>query len=197
MDSNATGAENTDGEKEKEETAAAGPESDTTSAPGAAGHAAGSKVDQERDGNIWSMEAFAQYMQQRGTAGASDPAVAAMEGGAWVRDELPKRMREVMVSVHRASKAKLTRRRGYFDLFGFDFMLDEQLQLHLLEVNTNPALHIDGRVHARMLPALVEHTLEAVLEAQPVTTAAEHKKQKEEETAAVAVETTTTTAAAA
>ena len=122
----------------------------------------------ERDGNIWSMEAFAQYME----AHAADSAGAAVAssfggGGMFVREELPRQIKEVMVEVHKASRGKLKKQRGYFDLLGFDFMLDEQLQLHLLEVNTNPALHVDGAVHKTMLPALVQHSLEAVLHAQP------------------------------
>ena len=27
-----------------------------------------------------------------------------------------------------------------FEIFGFDFMLDEQFKVHLIEVNTNPCL---------------------------------------------------------
>ena len=41
---------------------------------------------------------------------------------------------------------KLTRKRGFFDLLGFDFMVCKSPQrgekLKLLEVNTNPALSL-------------------------------------------------------
>jgi Tubulin-tyrosine ligase family len=46
--------------------------------------------------------------------------------------------------VFHAAKDKLFRREGYFDLLGFDFMLDGKLELYLLEVNTNPALSLDS-----------------------------------------------------
>jgi Tubulin-tyrosine ligase family len=46
--------------------------------------------------------------------------------------------------VFHAAKDKLFRREGYFDLLGFDFMLDDKLELYLLEVNTNPALSLDS-----------------------------------------------------
>ena len=40
-------------------------------------------------------------------------------------------------------KNKLERKFGCFELFGFDFMLDENLNPVLVEVNTNPALFTD------------------------------------------------------
>jgi hypothetical protein len=144
----------------------------------------------ERDGSIWSMEAFAEHMEIRCAAGAAavgsgsvvEQTIAAIAaryggGGAFVREELPRQMKQVMVEVHKASRGKLHQQQGYFDLFGYDFMLDEQLQLHLLEVNTNPALSTDCPFHETMLPMLVEHTLEAVLHAQPVVSKMEHAKR--------------------
>jgi Tubulin-tyrosine ligase family len=50
----------------------------------------------------------------------------------------------VYKQVFHAAKDKLFRREGYFDLLGFDFMLDDKLELYLLEVNTNPALSLDS-----------------------------------------------------
>jgi hypothetical protein len=152
-------------QSDKVQTQATPPDTPPVAAPGV-----GDKLDaKDRDGNIWSMEAFAQYMEAHAPSSAGNAVAAACGGGgAFVREELPRQIKEVMVEVHKASKVKLAKRRGYFDLLGFDFMLDEQLQLHLLEVNTNPALHIDGAVHQAMLPALVQHSLEAVLHAQPM-----------------------------
>jgi Tubulin-tyrosine ligase family len=48
------------------------------------------------------------------------------------------------MQVFHSAKDKLFRREGYFDLLGFDFMLDDKLELYLLEVNTNPALSLDS-----------------------------------------------------
>mmetsp|Transcript_82970 Transcript_82970/g.179130 ORF Transcript_82970/g.179130 Transcript_82970/m.179130 type:complete len:94 (+) Transcript_82970:1216-1497(+) len=55
-----------------------------------------------------------------------------------MRDEFARLMSQV--------KHKLDphRRHHSFEILGFDFMLDEQLDLYLLEINNNPALGTQG-----------------------------------------------------
>jgi D-alanine-D-alanine ligase-like ATP-grasp enzyme len=45
-----------------------------------------------------------------------------------------------MKTVFLAAKNQLDRRVGFFDLLGFDIMLDDNMKLWLIEVNVNPAL---------------------------------------------------------
>ena len=40
-------------------------------------------------------------------------------------------------------KDKLDKHFGCFEMFGFDYMLDEDLNVNLLEINVNPALFLD------------------------------------------------------
>ncbi len=40
-------------------------------------------------------------------------------------------------------KDKLDRKFGCFELFGFDFLIDDNLNPFLIEINTNPALFTD------------------------------------------------------
>ncbi|CAN0339753.1 unnamed protein product, partial [Ectocarpus fasciculatus] len=85
----------------------------------------------------------------------------------YMRDQMENDMMICMVDVLKAAKVKLQRKSGYFDLFGFDFMLrDSKMpKLLLIETNTNPALHTDGTALEKILPAMVDATLELVLAA--------------------------------
>ena len=85
---------------------------------------------------------------------------------AFLRDELDESIKQCMVDVLKAAVPKLTRKKGYFDLLGFDFMVTGANKLQLLEVNTNPALSLDNAVLANLLPGVVDGTLELVLRAQ-------------------------------
>merc|ERR1719217_640243 len=65
-----------------------------------------------------------------------------------------------------ASKDQLQRRGGYFDLLGLDFMVDEDFKLHLLEVNSNPAIWFDSSATLQeLVPRLIGNSLDAVLDA--------------------------------
>mmetsp|Transcript_37034 Transcript_37034/g.35758 ORF Transcript_37034/g.35758 Transcript_37034/m.35758 type:complete len:83 (-) Transcript_37034:164-412(-) len=53
------------------------------------------------------------------------------------------KIQEIMKLIFVTVKDNLDRKFGCFELFGFDMMLDEQLNPHLIEINTNPALFTD------------------------------------------------------
>lgn len=69
-------------------------------------------------------------------------------------------MRLVFVMV----KDKLDKQFGCFELFGFDFMIDENLNPYLIEINTNPALFTDTSAQKDMLPKLVEDVVKMTLD---------------------------------
>lgn len=60
----------------------------------------------------------------------------------YMRSRLDVEIMRCMMDVLKASKTKFQRKKGYFDLLGFDFMVTAapDNKLILLEVNTNPAM---------------------------------------------------------
>lgn len=93
--------------------------------------------------------------------------------GRWKEDSGPfwpsihEEMKRCIGMLYRASNRSLERRAGYFDLLGLDFMLDTNLKVHLLEVNSNPAMFFESSPTLQeMIPRLIGSTLDIVLEAQ-------------------------------
>eukprot|EP00052_Salpingoeca_macrocollata_P020021 m.167611 g.167611 ORF g.167611 m.167611 type:complete len:372 (+) comp21131_c0_seq6:1021-2136(+) len=85
-------------------------------------------------------------------------------GKDWVLTKLKSRMKEIMGHCFRSARGVLAHRVGLFDLLGFDFMVDEDMNVWLIEVNVNPALFTTSAVLKTLLPPMVEETLDIVLE---------------------------------
>ena len=63
-----------------------------------------------------------------------------------------------------AGKIDPNRLRHTFEVFGYDFMLDEEFKLYLIEVNTNPCLELSCPLLARIIPELLDNVFRIVLD---------------------------------
>jgi tubulin monoglycylase TTLL3/8 len=44
-----------------------------------------------------------------------------------------------------------------FEIFGYDFMIDENFRIYLIEVNTNPSLELCCPLISRIIPELLDN----------------------------------------
>ena len=49
------------------------------------------------------------------------------------------------------------RRAHSFEIFGYDFMIDEDFRINLIEANTNPCLELSCPLLARIIPAMLDN----------------------------------------
>ncbi|CDW81168.1 tubulin-tyrosine ligase family protein [Stylonychia lemnae] len=75
----------------------------------------------------------------------------------FARDFLPQ-IRTVIRDSFRAVESKIDpeKRHNTFEIFGYDFMIDDEYQLKLIEANTNPCLEVCCPLLARIIPNLVD-----------------------------------------
>ncbi|KAJ0036572.1 hypothetical protein NQD34_005249, partial [Periophthalmus magnuspinnatus] len=112
---------------------------------------------QLKEDTVWSMDSFNAYVNDR-------VAVAKGLPRDWVLGLFTKRMQQMMTQCFLSAKAKLDCRLGFFDLIGCDFMIDEDFNVWLLEMNCNPALHTNCSVLQEVIPNIVHETLDLTLE---------------------------------
>lgn len=53
-------------------------------------------------------------------------------------------------------KINANRRKHCFELFGFDFFIDDDYNTYLIEVNTNPCLEESSRLLSKLIPRLID-----------------------------------------
>jgi tubulin--tyrosine ligase len=70
-------------------------------------------------------------------------------------------MQEIMADTIKATVDVLdpNHRQHCFELFGYDFMLDDDCKVYLIEVNTNPCLGVTSSFSSRFISALLDDTL--------------------------------------
>ncbi|XP_060074417.1 tubulin glycylase 3A-like [Ylistrum balloti] len=112
---------------------------------------------ENKEDTAWSMDKFNDYVNQH----IQPKSNIELD---WVYNTLTKQMQKIMIHCFNSVKHKLQTRMGYFDLFGLDFMVDQDMKVWLIEVNVNPALHCNCSALKEVIPAVVEETLHISIE---------------------------------
>ena len=75
-------------------------------------------------------------------------------------------MEEIVVKTFRAVRKTIdpARRKHCFELFGYDFILDEDFNTWLIEVNTNPCLEESSNLLKMILPRMIEDMLKLTVD---------------------------------
>ena len=155
--------------------------------------------------NMWSREQFASHLHAE--RGDDDGAAAAAAVDTAIRDHVTVAMRSVAdvaeARLGRVSDREQRRTHGArpsninprftpsvqaraasFELFGFDFLIDETLKVWLLEANSSPDMSRNAPVLAKIVEEATDDLFEIVLDAQRGGNLAKrHERMKEERAA--------------
>lgn len=64
----------------------------------------------------------------------------------------------------KACKGKMTMHKSTFELLGYDFIIDENLNMYLIEVNTNPCLEESNQLLKNLLPRMLDDMFNIVMD---------------------------------
>ena len=110
---------------------------------------------EHEDGNTLSFETLKAYLQENYGQHDLD----------FERDVVAK-MKDLVIDSYLSSKKSMNqnKRKNVFELFGYDFLLDEDLRTWLIEVNTNPYLGKPNSFIADLLPKMIDDMLEITID---------------------------------
>ena len=71
-----------------------------------------------------------------------------------------------MSDTYRAVYGKIDseKRLQSFEVFGYDFMIDEDFRVYLIEVNTNPCLETSCPLLARIISEMIDNTFKMTID---------------------------------
>ena len=77
-------------------------------------------------------------------------------------------MNKLTTDVYRACYNKIDPKRRFncMEVFGLDFMFDDEFRPYLIEVNTNPCLELVNPLLARLIPNMLKNALKIALDTQ-------------------------------
>lgn len=70
----------------------------------------------------------------------------------------------MIVETFKSVKGQISCQKHTFELLGYDFILDQDLNTYLIEVNTNPCLEESNELLRKLLPRMIDDTLNIVLD---------------------------------
>ncbi|CDW84366.1 tubulin-tyrosine ligase family protein [Stylonychia lemnae] len=114
----------------------------------------GNQYGQHEDGNTLSFQFFQNYLNKE----FKDLKIDIQ------RDFIP-RMKDIIIDTIQSVKQDLNpqKRKNQFQLLGYDFLIDEDFRLWLLEVNNNPYLGIPNNFIQNLLPQMIRDMFKIVI----------------------------------
>jgi len=109
------------------------------------------KVSHDIPGNMWRMDEFQAYLHEE------------VGWDVWeekIKDSIKNCVINTLESVQDMFECK----KGCFELFGYDFMIDDEFNAWLIEVNSSPAMDYSTEVTERLVKMVLEDTVKVVVD---------------------------------
>ena len=81
------------------------------------------------------------------------------------KDIIP-RMKDIIIDTFCSVKSQINpnHRKNHFELFGYDFLIDEDFRTWLIEVNSNPYIGTPSKFTEQLIPKMIDEMLNITLD---------------------------------
>ncbi len=74
------------------------------------------------------------------------------------------KMKEIIKITAKAAKLNANNRKYCFEIFGYDFIIDQEFNVYLLEVNTNPGLEESSPIIKSLVPRMIDDSFRLTID---------------------------------
>ena len=118
----------------------------------------------EIEGDMWENEQFKEYLKKQ------------YGGDPWI--EIQKKIEKVVILSLESAKHKLFNRKNNFEVFGFDIMLDDKLNVYLIEINASPDWTYSTKVTEKLVKIASDDIMKVVLDLPQENSKPENERKK-------------------
>jgi tubulin monoglycylase TTLL3/8 len=106
----------------------------------------------EIDGNMWTCAEFAKHCQK--LAGGKDD----------FYEKIQPKMKQMVIKSVQCVQDMVENRKNSFELYGYDFMIDDGLKPWLIEINSSPAMDYSTTVTERLVKLVLEDAAKVIVD---------------------------------
>ena len=106
------------------------------------------------EGNMWEVHQFSEFL------------VKAYGSDRW--PEIHQKIKNAIICSFEAARHEMKQRPNSFELFGYDVMIDENLNVYLIEVNLSPALDYSTKITEKLVKLMLEDLIQVVIDNKDV-----------------------------
>ena len=118
----------------------------------------------EIEGDMWENEQFKEFLEKK------------YGGNPW--NEIQKKIEKIVILSLESAKHKLFNRKNNFELFGFDIMLDDKLNVYLIEINASPDWTYSTKVTEKLVKIASDDIMKVVLDLPQENLKPENERKK-------------------
>ena len=102
------------------------------------------------DGDMWELEKFKEFLMNK------------YNKDCW--NEIRSKIKNIVITSFESARYEMDYRCNSFELFGYDFMIDEDLNVYLIEVNGSPAMGYTTKVTEKLVKEMSEDLLKVIVD---------------------------------
>ena len=109
-------------------------------------HSAQFKNETKFEGDMWTCQDFSNYLRE----------------GKW--KDIHEKIKNAVICSFYAAHHEIKQRENSHELYGYDFMIDEDFNVYLIEVNASPALDYSTKITENAVKTMVKDLIEIVID---------------------------------